>query len=162
MSVLERDIEWEVSRWAIKHGFLAPKVKFVENGWSDRLFIGPRGGLVFIEFKRPGQEPTRLQYFRGECLQNRGIMWEWFDNAAGAIDFLKAILDATSIPGAGSEAPSEPRVGGIILRPRFGKDVDSAGCVPDSEGTEISEEDVDRSSDGSNVQGLAGRDPEMG
>ena len=57
--MLERDIEKTVKEYARSKGFLA--YKFTSPGHSfvpDGLFISPKGGVFFIEFKREGGKPT--------------------------------------------------------------------------------------------------------
>jgi hypothetical protein len=40
-----------------------------------------RGHVAFVEFKRPGEEPTKLQMFRLKELRMRGFIAMWEDNA---------------------------------------------------------------------------------
>ena len=57
--MLEKDIEKAVKEYARSKGFLA--YKFTSPGHSfvpDGLFISPKGGVFFVEFKREGGKPT--------------------------------------------------------------------------------------------------------
>jgi hypothetical protein len=40
-------------------------------GWPDRMFITATGHVFWIEFKRPGYEPTPVQYALHERLRDR-------------------------------------------------------------------------------------------
>ena len=65
--MLEKHIEQDVCRYARKKGWVV--YKFTSpgtRGVPDRIFM--RDGVVFfIEFKSPGQKPSRLQ----ECVHRR-------------------------------------------------------------------------------------------
>lgn len=90
---LEVDIEDKVVKWAQKHKFLTPKVKFMEAGYPDRMFVSPQGHTIFIEFKRPGQKPTPIQEHRLNELQKRGIPATWCDSVLEAITILQSALE---------------------------------------------------------------------
>lgn len=59
--ISEKDIEYAVGRHGKKTGWLNYKFQSPNNrGVPDRIFM--RGGtILFIEFKRPGAKPSRLQ-----------------------------------------------------------------------------------------------------
>lgn len=69
----ESTIERRVCKWAQEHGWLA--YKFVspnQRGVPDRVFVSPRGVVVFVEFKAPGGKPTKLQLHEaGKLLKNQ-------------------------------------------------------------------------------------------
>lgn len=59
---LEAGIEASVDGHAVEIGWLSRKL----NGegyrsWPDRMYVGPRRARFYIEYKRPGHEPTPLQ-----------------------------------------------------------------------------------------------------
>lgn len=57
----ERSIETQVCDYARGRGFLVLKTKTVNDaGRPDRVFCR-HGRYFFVEFKRPGETPTRLQ-----------------------------------------------------------------------------------------------------
>ena len=59
--VKELDIEEAVCRWAEADGWLAPKLQWLnQTGWPDRTFM-KNGQVIWIEFKRPGEHPSRKQ-----------------------------------------------------------------------------------------------------
>ena len=67
MPRLEKDIEDECAEYSEGHGVAALKINVPgQKGWPDRLFFGmsPTSTdfiIFFVEFKRPGELPTRLQ-----------------------------------------------------------------------------------------------------
>ena len=85
MPILEKDIEAKVVVHAKKLGYLARKMNGLGfSGWPDRLFIGPHGEAVFIEFKRPGGVLTAGQTLIIEELKTRGVpVFVIFDVEAG-------------------------------------------------------------------------------
>jgi hypothetical protein len=114
MSVLEREIENVVVSWAKKHGFLTPKVKFAEAGYPDRLFISPKGHTIFIEFKVPGEQPDKLQYYRINELLKRGVPAYWSCDYRDAIGILEAALEPPLLPGESDPPDAEPSGGRLI------------------------------------------------
>lgn len=162
MSVLEKDIEGTVVKWAKENGFLALKVNFVENGYPDRMFISPHGHVLFIEFKRPGQEPRPLQYYRLSELVNHGIVATWTNSAVEAINMLRACLEPASVPDAGDFTPTLTGVCGVIPGPWIGKDLSGLSGLEDivQQGTII--KGVDHCTFKTDVQRVAGGDKEMG
>lgn len=162
MPILESQIEDEVVKWARRMGFLTPKVKFMEDGWPDRLFISPHGHTIFIEFKRPGEKPTRLQMYRILELTKRGIPAFTSDNVTYAIGILKEALEPSSVPGTCYPDAAQPSSGRIIPGPGIRKDLNSPSYLQDSEAEEASEQDAYRSAPPPDVQSVAGRDKEVG
>lgn len=70
---LEKDIETQVCKYAKSHGWLVYKFSSPNNrGVPDRIFITPKGSTVFVEFKRKGKMPTKLQEHVHETLKNQG------------------------------------------------------------------------------------------
>jgi len=57
-------------------------------GWPDTLVLLPGGRPAFIEFKRPGKEPTAKQWEKIEWLRENGYRVEWFDDADEAKEWL--------------------------------------------------------------------------
>ena len=102
MSQLEKQEEQKVADWCKKHGVLFIKfTPFGSRGWPDRIAVFPGGLHCWIEMKRAGKKPRRLQAHRMGTLQTQGALVAWFDDAETTIDFLKDILnevDSASIP----------------------------------------------------------------
>ncbi len=60
---LEKVIEKTVVRYAQSRGCIVRKLNGMgARSWPDRMFLGPHGRVLFIEFKREGGEATKLQH----------------------------------------------------------------------------------------------------
>jgi hypothetical protein len=89
----ESAIEGRAVRWAQQHGILSRKMNGLGNvSWPDRLFILPNGIAAFVEFKRPGEEPTPLQYDTMRKLLDAKQYVTWVDDSDAAIQWLEALL----------------------------------------------------------------------
>lgn len=88
-TVLESSVESQIKDYAERRGwwyakFTSPGLR----GVPDRLFI--RGGRhVFIEVKRPGEEPNVQQYRRHRDMRRHGAEVHWVDNVQDAMEILK-------------------------------------------------------------------------
>ena len=72
-SRLESEDETKVCDYATSIGFLVLKLNVIgRRGWPDRLFIY-RGKVFFIEFKRTGEKPGRLQEIIHERIRAHGV-----------------------------------------------------------------------------------------
>lgn len=100
MSTPESKVRDPVVKWAKAHGIMHIRMSFrpgVRVGVPDDLFLwkrlpGERSGVpAFIEFKRPGKEPTQIQYARLAALQAQGYLAVWFDDADRAIAWLSRV-----------------------------------------------------------------------
>lgn len=163
---LEVSIEDEVVKWAKKNKFLTPKVKFTEAGYPDRMFVSPYGHTIFIEFKRPGEEPSPLQYHRLSELTKRGVPATWCDNVLEAIGILKSSLetavDAAPVPEEGDTATIVTGVRRALSRSGTGEDVNGPSGVQDSEGERAEQEDAHNRPIEASPEGMARRDQEVG
>jgi len=86
MSIRESAIERKSMAWATSQGALVLKVQGAK-GWPDRLVLKPSGKVMFVEFKRPGQEPNALQAHMLQEIRRRGVLAYWVQSFA---DFVKA------------------------------------------------------------------------
>lgn len=79
--MLEKEIEQKVVNYAKSKDFLAFKFTSPSNrSVPDRLFISPTGGIFFIEFKRKGKIPTKLQESTFKMLTERRVTVEVVDD----------------------------------------------------------------------------------
>ena len=63
------------------------------RNWPDRFnLIGTTRQVFFIEFKRPGEEPSPGQYYRHSELRKLGHHVYWCDNFLDAYDMLQIEL----------------------------------------------------------------------
>jgi len=76
MRRLETSIEESWVLWVKQHypDWFVIKLKAIGmRGWPDRLIIGPGPTLYFIEFKRPGEKPRKLQDWLHDKLRRWGF-----------------------------------------------------------------------------------------
>jgi hypothetical protein len=83
----ESKLERKSAAWAQSQGWLTMKYTG-ERGYPDRIFI-KEGVTVWIELKREGEEPTRVQYYQMKRLKDRGAYAYWTDSLEG----LQTILE---------------------------------------------------------------------
>jgi hypothetical protein len=88
----EREIKIEdyLTRLVEARGGLCWKLAPVSAvGIPDRLVLLPGGRVGFIELKRPGKVPTKIQAFWIQQLVNRGFAAGWTDNRAGVDELVR-------------------------------------------------------------------------
>lgn len=91
MRVLETDIEEWVVKEAEALGIPSLKLNLKGNrGWPDRIFLIAGGRPLFIEFKRPGEEPRKLQQQRHRILRKLGYEIQVHEDRQEALSALKA------------------------------------------------------------------------
>jgi hypothetical protein len=73
-------------------GCLLTKLHHGTVGFPDRLLIRPHRADVFVEFKRPGQKPTKIQAYWHGRLRLMGKQVEVVHSGAA---FLKLLTLAT-------------------------------------------------------------------
>ena len=85
---LEKKLEKRCCDVARVHGWWTRKFSSPSNrGVPDRIFLKD-GRVVFLEFKAPGNQPTRLQFHELDQITKHGGISDWIDN----IDKFKNIL----------------------------------------------------------------------
>ena len=57
---------------ATDRGCLLVKLHHSVVGLPDRLLVHPDGSVAFLEFKRPGQKPTKIQAYWHKRLRGMG------------------------------------------------------------------------------------------
>lgn len=93
MSILESSIEEAATEYARKNGLLVLKfTPMGQRGWPDRVFIAGDGTHFYIEFKRPGQKPRKLQEHRMQQLELQGCLVYWADNLQQAKDIINEFV----------------------------------------------------------------------
>lgn len=95
MSVLERKIEADTSEYAQRCGCLSLKlVMWGRIGWPDHLYLF-HGRVLFIEFKRAGEKPRKIQEYIHERIRLHGfnvVVVDNFIDGRTAIDYLTKSL----------------------------------------------------------------------
>lgn len=80
---LEKQTELDVCVYAEEQGCLTIKLNLLGRvGWPDRLFLFKQGRMVFVEFKRVGEKPRKIQEYIHGKLRERGFNVEVVDNYA--------------------------------------------------------------------------------
>ena len=84
MRTLEAKVERDVKRWCDKHKEDVLWFKFVVPGMSgvpDRIALLRGGRVLFVELKRPGAKPRKLQEWVHRKMRALGFRVCVFDNA---------------------------------------------------------------------------------
>jgi len=77
---LEKDVEGTVSDYAIAKGCMSLKlVMWGRIGWPDHLYLY-KGRVLFIEFKREGEKPRKIQEYIHERIRSHGFTVAVVDN----------------------------------------------------------------------------------
>lgn len=88
--VLERDIEGAFVKKARALGCMCRKLNGMGYAsWPDQLVLCPGGAILFIEFKREGEELRPAQEELHEEALGIGHKWFWFDNWEDALNLVK-------------------------------------------------------------------------
>ena len=86
---LEADIEKPAVKYAISRGWLEIKIMRANiRGWPDRIFLRA-GRVIWVEFKRPGKEPSKQQAKRHKEIREHGGEVYWIDNLEAAYVLFK-------------------------------------------------------------------------
>lgn len=111
---LERDIEskfvQELSRYSYANNLEIVCLKLSVpgfRGWPDRLVLWPGRGVLFIEFKRPGETPRKLQEYVHKIIARLGFEVEVHDDYRIALDSVKAKVATHPATTAGDEDHSK-------------------------------------------------------
>lgn len=95
MQILESLIEKKFVKLLAQLGVETIKLNLQGNtGWPDRLVIVPGGSVIWIELKRPGEEPTKLQLYRHGQLRERNHDVRVFDDADKAAAYVAKAVDS--------------------------------------------------------------------
>ena len=90
--MLEKQVEAKVSRWCKQNGVKTYKLSGPNfRGKPDRIYLA-NGEVLFMEIKRPGAKPTKLQNAEIESLRAHGINADWADTPGSAIELIKEYL----------------------------------------------------------------------
>lgn len=83
MKTTENKLQTKAIEHARKLGVPSIRMAFqpgVARGWPDVLFLPPGGIILFVEFKREGEEPTALQQQHIDLLRRLGYFAFVVDN----------------------------------------------------------------------------------
>lgn len=88
-----------IGNWARDRGILVCTLKLNikgRRGFPDRLVLWEGHNLLFIEFKRPGEEPRKLQKYIHEFLRDMGFEVAVYDDSDIAFRDVQAKIRATA------------------------------------------------------------------
>ena len=89
----EKQVEAACVKYAKSLGWVTRKQQGMgSRGKTDRMFLKD-GDVIFIEFKRPGKEPTVKQYRELQLLVDIGFAAAWFDSIGAFKLWFDAIND---------------------------------------------------------------------
>lgn len=96
MRQLEKQLEAKIVKYAKSKGCLSYKFTSPSQaGVPDRLFVYG-GNVLFLEIKRSGKTPTKLQEFHLRKLKQAGVLADWVDNLEDAKICIDALLSIES------------------------------------------------------------------
>lgn len=99
---LEKTIENGFVRKMKTAGYVTRKMNGMGfNDWPDRMIVGDKGRVAWVEFKRPGEEPTENQSDLHTMLRLSGHPVLVSTNAQEATDWVLATLPRVQIRAAG-------------------------------------------------------------
>lgn len=84
-------------KWAQDNGYPVYCLKLTIlgfRGWPDRMVLWPRKGVLFIEFKRPGFAPRKLQEYVHGVIEMMGFPIEVYDDDNIALAAVQARIRA--------------------------------------------------------------------
>lgn len=91
--MLERSVEDECNREAKRRGVMSLKIVALGRaGFPDRTLLARGGRVAFLELKRPGEEPRKLQRWWLRKLREYGFPAGWTDTQQGVLDFFEEWL----------------------------------------------------------------------
>jgi hypothetical protein len=89
--LLESRIENKLKTEIDKLGGKAYKFISGENGVPDRLVLLPGGKAIFVELKRTGEKPRKLQLLNHKRLRSLGFDVRVIDSIDGVKDFIEEV-----------------------------------------------------------------------
>lgn len=107
---IEADFREQLLKWARENEVNLKILKLNvqgTRGWPDRLIIWSGGHTLYVEFKRPGQEPRKLQVKIHNELKEMGFDVRIFDDTKEALEYVKAKIRTTRITDQGNDAGGE-------------------------------------------------------
>lgn len=90
---LEKNIEKGVCIFAKHKNILTYKFKSTVRSVPDRIFITPKGKVIFIEFKRQNISPTKMQALTIQKFLDYNCNVHVVDNTEQGIEILQSYLD---------------------------------------------------------------------
>ena len=104
--MLEAKAERDAVKWAKKRGWITYKLGGSgDRGKADRLFLHRRV-IVFMEFKAPGEKPSKLQLWHARQLERVGYKTHFPTSCEEAITILEQVYEINNASELATEAIS--------------------------------------------------------
>ena len=87
----ESSIEQACRKYAAKRGCFLLKIQR-NKGWPDRLLLCPKSKVMFLEFKRPGEQPDPFQDYILSLLRGMGYKAEMVTCQEDFQEYLEKLL----------------------------------------------------------------------
>ena len=84
MPITEAGIERAVTAF-LHNNYGIRHIKTGKNGWPDQEYLLGKGASFYVEFKKPGEEPSKLQRERLDWLCENYYACGWADNFQDAV-----------------------------------------------------------------------------
>ena len=104
-SAIEKRLGTRLSAWSDERGIKLLYLKLSVpgfRGWPDRLLLWEGRGVLFVELKRPGETPRRLQIYVHRMLHSFGFEVQVHDNEDIAMEEITRYVDSQTGAGEGS------------------------------------------------------------
>ncbi len=97
--MLEADIQArtrvKVLDWALNNDLGLMFLKLGQSrGWPDMMVVWEGEGVLFVEFKRPGEKPRRIQQHVHSVLRSLGFEVQVHDNIDTAVEQITGYIKA--------------------------------------------------------------------
>ena len=87
----ESDVETKVCEYADKVGVMHLKLNVLGRvGWPDRIFLY-FGRVLFIEFKRPGEKPRKIQEYIHGKIRSHGFAVRVVDTVPDGVNHIREL-----------------------------------------------------------------------
>jgi hypothetical protein len=161
--LLEKDIEKQYVKLATAIGCIPIKMNVVgAKNRPDRLVCLAPGGIIWLEFKKPGAKvyPGQAEFHRQ--LHERNQICETFDDENYAIAFTQACMESARLSGGGGPCYADPSLCGPTYGSRPREDIYSAFGLETPEALRRQQEIAGDSTVEGLLQRMAARSGEVG
>lgn len=92
-STIQTKTRSRVLEWALANDLGLMFLKLGQSrGWPDMLVVWEPGGILFVEFKRPGEKPRRIQQHVHNVLRSLGFEVQVHDDIDRAVEQITAYI----------------------------------------------------------------------
>jgi hypothetical protein len=106
VTALESQIERKCVESSERHGCLLIKIE-KRLGWPDRVLLAPNGKMVWVEFKRVGEDPRKIQTHIHQMLRGMNFEVRVVDSHLQFLAILQLLLGSPPLSGSPLTTKSE-------------------------------------------------------